>query len=96
MPGNKMNCFFKRFTYCMIVLLFCFFGGCASPHLSEYYGRSYEAMLYAQAVNPDAPADRSPVDECPGVVAEGIYEKYLDTFGGKSFAEQLGEMMLER
>ena len=85
-----------RFIPCLIFLLPFFFQGCTSTHLSENYGKSYETVLYAQTINPDAPKDRSPVDGCPGVVAEGIYEEYLGTFGGKSFAEQLGEMLTNR
>lgn len=86
----------KLFICCMVLLLLFIFQGCAKPYFSEYHGRSFEAILLAQAVNPDAPVDKSPVNGCPGIVAEKIYEEYLTTFGGESFAELLGEMLLGR
>ena len=92
--NNKSNFILKLLICCMIFLLPFIFQGCVSSHLSKDYGKSYEAMLYAQAVNPDGPEDGTHVDECPGPVAEGIYEIYLKTFGGEDFAQQLGEMIL--
>ena len=62
------------------LLLALIIQGCAPAHLSKNYGRSYEAVLLAQTVNPDAPDDRNPPD-LPGVVAEGIYNEYLNDIG---------------
>ena len=95
MSKNNNKFFARGLICCMIYLLLFIFQGCA-PHLSENYGKSYETVLYTQAINPDGPKDMSPVDSYPGVIAEGIYEKYLTTFGSKSFAEQLGEMLMKR
>jgi hypothetical protein len=48
--------------------------GCAGPdHLSENYGKSYDALFQAQVVNPDAPRDPAPVDGMAGYTATQIY-----------------------
>jgi hypothetical protein len=48
--------------------------GCAGPyHLSENYGKSYDALFQAQVANPDAPEDPTPVEGMPGYTASQIY-----------------------
>ena len=68
--------------------------GCARQHLSKNYGRSYESMLYAQTVNHNAPADRTPVNGSPGVIGTLVYENFKKDYAEKSFAEQLGDLIL--
>ena len=48
--------------------------GCTtSSHLSENYGKSYNALFQAQVINADAPENRTPVDGMPGYEAVRIY-----------------------
>jgi len=48
--------------------------GCtSSSHLSENYGKSYNALFQAQVINADAPENRTPVDGMPGYEAVRIY-----------------------
>lgn len=48
--------------------------GCAGPyHLSENYGKSYDALFHAQVANPDAPEDPTSVEGMPGYTATQIY-----------------------
>ena len=95
MRETMTNGFFVRHAACAFVFSLFLLQGCAKPHLSENYGRSYEAISYAQVVNPGAPLDSTPVDGCPGLVGEAIYNDYLNTFKGKqkqnSSAEGTGE-----
>ncbi len=81
MSGNS-NRFLARALICSLVFMLpFFFQGCASPHLSKDFGQSYEAVLFAQTINKDAPEDKSPVDGCPGEIGERIYEQYKKSFG---------------
>ena len=94
MRGNNNNFLAGGLICSMVFLLPFIFQGCASGHLSKNFGQSYEAMVFAQTINKDAPEDKSPVDGCPGEIGERIYEQYKKSYGGKTFAEQLGEMIL--
>ncbi|MCD6185040.1 MAG: hypothetical protein J7K84_04515 [Deltaproteobacteria bacterium] len=56
------------------VIFLIFLIGCAQTnHLSDEYGKSYNALFAAQVVNPDAPHDSEPVDGMPGYTAIQIY-----------------------
>ena len=81
MSENNNKFLARAIICCMVFLSLFIFQGCASQHLSKDFGRSYDAVLYAQAVNPDAPEDRSPVDGCPGEIGERIYEQYRKSYG---------------
>ena len=94
MSGNNNNFFAGGLICCMVCLSPFLFQGCASQHLSKDFGQSYNAVSYAQTINKNAPADKSPVMGCPGEMGERIYEQYKKSYGGKSFAEQLGTMIL--
>lgn len=58
--------------------------GCTASQPPRIFGDSYRAVLAAQTLNPDGPADKTPVASCPGSVGELIYEKYKETLGGKT------------
>ena len=85
-----------KLTRSIIFIFFILFvaAGCARQHLSKNYGRSYESMLYAQTINLNAPADRTPVDGSTGVIGAKVYENFKKGYGTKSFAEQLGDLIL--
>ena len=94
MCGNNNNFLAGGLICSMVFLLPFIFLGCASGHLSKNFGQSYEAMVFAQTINKDAPEDKSPVVGCPGEIGERMYEQYKKSYGGKTFAEQLGEMII--
>jgi len=94
MSGNSKRFLAEALICSLVFMLSLFFQGCASTHLSKDFGQSYEAMFFVQTINKNAPEDKSPVDGCPGEIGEKIYEQYKKSYGEKSFAEQLGEMIL--
>ena len=95
MSENNNKLFARSLICCLIFMLPFLFQGCASRHLSEDFGQSYEAMRYAQVVNPKAPKDNTPVDGCPGEVAGKIYSEFKNSYGEEmSLAEQVGNMVL--
>lgn len=76
-----------------IILFFLLSGGCAKDHLSQNFGKSYDAVFTAQIKNPSAPQNPLKEDLCPGVISNKIYEKYKESYGSMGFDEQLGKMI---
>ena len=65
---------YKTILFLVSLVSLVFLTGCAqTTHLSDEYGKSYNALFAAQVVNPDAPHDRAPVDGMPGYTAIQIY-----------------------
>ena len=64
----------KYFLITSLIFPLILAAGCTtSSHLSENYGKSYNALFQAQVINADAPEDRTPVDGMPGYEAVRIY-----------------------
>ena len=64
----------KYFLITSLIFLLTIAAGCTnSSHLSENYGKSYNALFQAQVINADAPENRTPVDGMPGYEAVRIY-----------------------
>jgi len=65
---------YKTILFLVSLVSLVFLTGCTqTTHLSDEYGKSYNALFAAQVVNPDAPHDRAPVDGMPGYTAIQIY-----------------------
>ncbi|MDR7052189.1 type IV pilus biogenesis protein CpaD/CtpE [Duganella sp. 3397] len=64
-------------TLCATLLL----GGCAqSPRLDRQFGASVQQALAQQTLNPQAGANRSPVNGMDGKAAESVYENYQKSY----------------
>lgn len=53
------------------------FNGClhAPGDMNPNFGKSFHAAFHRQVVNPEGPADPTPVDTQPGFLANEIYQK---------------------
>jgi len=55
--------------------------GCSlSPRLDRQFGASVQQALAQQTLNPQAGANRSPVNGMDGKAAESVYENYQKSF----------------
>ena len=64
----------RYFLITSLIFLLTLAAGCtSSSHLSENYGKSYNALFQAQVINADAPENLTPVDGMPGYEAVRIY-----------------------
>jgi hypothetical protein len=79
--GGKMR---KKYYTAVVVLILLFTAGCSHyGALNEDFGKSYQAALYGQILNPGASKNLGPVTGLPGNAADGTMKKYTDSFAPK-------------
>lgn len=62
-------------------LMIWFMAGCASrAHLSPNYGMRNHEIQQRQAVNPDAPLNKSGPAGLPGTIGETVNKRYSESF----------------
>ncbi len=83
--GGKMRIKFMT----VAVLIFLFTIGCTHyGALEEDFGKSYQAAIDSQTLNPGASKNLGPVSGLPGAAAEGTMKKYTESFSPSGQASQ--------